>query len=214
MAQLKLPRLSANTPILSGGPAKVAVSSLGQNGGGNAASREFSRHWNEAMSQIETTVNEVLAAQEAAAAANAAAAAANTAAAAANTAAADAADTADAVMSASNINNSYVSGLTLTAADAGTDATASISAHTRVYGDGTSVAVNAGTVLHLLYSTNYWIYYDQASRAGGAVTYAASTAPIGNRPPDQHFVGAISTPAALGAPSNGHGANPPGYAAP
>lgn len=182
------------------------------------------------------------AAQTAANAANAAAAAANTAAATAqtsaatantaattaqasattanisattaNTAATAAQTTATTVTAANSLQNSYVTGATLTGTDAGANVTVTVSAHTRMYGNGTSVAVSAGSVTALAYSTLFYIYYDDAARTGGAVTYAATTssataAQTGNR----HLVGSVLTPAALAAPSTGKYVQPPGVGA-
>lgn len=193
---LNLPRLQRTVAI---------VDKVGQPG------VAFHRWWQSVAESIETafanleaTVTAVAAAQAAANAANAAAAAADAAAAAAQTAADD-------VTTESNLVNSYVTGLTLGATDAGASASISISAHNRVYGDGASVSVNAGNLTGLAYSTAYYVYYDQASRAGGAVTYQATTsqatsAQTGNR----HFVGVITTPAAAGGPTSGYGVAPPG----
>lgn len=111
------------------------------------------------------------------------------------------------------INNSYVTGMTIQATDAGASATITIGNHTRVYGDGSSVAVTGGTVPTLAYSTSYYVFYDQSSRAGGAVSYQAATtiATAGNSAtnPFRTFVGAVVTPAALGTPIKGIGALPP-----
>jgi hypothetical protein len=62
------------------------------------------------------------------------------------------------------------------------------------------VAVSGGTLTARAYSTDYFIYYDDPTRAGGAVTYQSTTseataAQIG----DRHTVGEILTPAALAA---------------
>ena len=117
----------------------------------------------------------------------------------------------------SELTNSYVDGLTLTATDAGASATITISGHNRVYpktdGTGTPVAVTGGSLSGLAYSTQYWIYYDQPSRAGGAVTYFASTSPTAQIG-DRHNVGAVTTPAAAGAPIPGNVIRPPGYVEP
>jgi hypothetical protein len=171
--------------------------------------------WDEVATAVETsftgledTVAAIAAAQAAADAANAAAAAAD--------AAADAAqDTADAITSEAALSGSYVSGLTLSAADAGTDATITISGHTRHYtqpdGSTDDYAVTGGNVTGLAYDTLYYIYYDDAARDGGAVTYVATTteataAQIG----DRHTVGAIRTPVAAAPPTSGSGTRPPG----
>ena len=127
-------------------------------------------------------------------------------------AAADAAQgAADGVNAASALANSYVTGLTITATDAGASVTVNISGHTRVYGDGTSVAVTGGTLLGQPHSTIIYVYYDQASRAGGAVPYVATTniddvAQLN----DRHSVASVETPAAAAPPNNGGGVRPPG----
>ncbi len=175
--------------------------------------------WQQVVEKIEAQEVAQDAAITAIAAAQAAAAAANTAAATANAAAATAQTAATTVTDAQEIVNSYVSGATLTASDAGASATITISAHTRHYpqADGTtiSVAVNGGTLMGLAYSTAYWVYYDDATRAGGAVTYASTTnegtsAQTGAR----HSVGAVTTPAAAGANTAGRAVRWPGYTQP
>lgn len=166
---------------------------------------------NGAFANIESVVNAqggildaITAAQDAADTAHAAADAANTAASNAQTAA-------DTVTADASLTNSYVTGLTLQGTDAGSDATVTISGHTRVYGDGTSVSVTGGNVAGLAYSTPYYIYYDQASRAGGAVTYQATTSQsTAAQTGDRHLVGLVTTPAALGGAVNGDGVLPPG----
>jgi hypothetical protein len=164
--------------------------------------------FNKAFGQIETQINDILDVQAATDAANAAAAAADAAAVAAQT-------TADDITSANALGNSYVTGITITATDAGADVTITISAHTRHYPqpDGTTVdvAVSGGSLTGRAYSTTYYVYYDDASRAGGAVTYQSTTseataAQIG----DRHTVGGVETPAALGAPKTGGYTRPPG----
>lgn len=122
---------------------------------------------------------------------------------------------ADAVTSASALGSSYVSGVTISASDAGTNVTITISAHTRHYPqvDGTTVdvAVGAGSILGLSYTTDYYIYYDDAGRTGGAVSYLSTTseataAQTGAR----HTVGLVTTPAAAGAATGGSYTRPPG----
>lgn len=182
----------------------------------------FRHQWQRFCEQLETALDSlsdaiaaVAAAQAAADAANDAAADAAAAAAAADTAAANAQDTADNITSANEIATSYVSGATITATDAGADVTIDISAHTRHYPqpDGSTVnkAVNAGQLTGRAYSTRYYIYYDDAARTGGAVTYASTTseataAQIG----DRHVVGSVLSPAAAGAPTGGGTVRPPG----
>ena len=104
-----------------------------------------------------------------------------------------------------------MTGLTVTATDVGIDVDIVISSHTRVYGDGTSVAVTGSTLSSQPYSTIIFIYYDQASRAGGSVSYTTTTnindvAQLG----DRHSVASIETPAPAGPPGNGNPVKPPG----
>jgi hypothetical protein len=192
---------------------------VGQDG---TASRDFTVWWQRLVEAIETQEGgqddliEALAdAVAAIAAAQAAADAANAAAAAADTAAANAQTTADDITAANEIGTSYVSGVTITATDAGADVTIDITAHTRHYpqpdGSTTNVAVNAGQLTGRAYSTSYYIYYDDAARTGGAVTYASTTssataAQLG----DRHAVGLVLTPAAAGGPISGRYVDPPG----
>lgn len=181
----------------------------------------FERYWDESARSIESALNSILslpainaaiaAATASAAAANTAAATANTAATTANTAATTAQTTATASVAATALLNSYPTGVTITGTDAGTNVTVSVSAHNRVYPPSTTVAVSAGSITALAYSTTYFIYYDDSARTGGAVTYVATTsastaAQTGNR----HLVGSVLTPAALAAASTGKYVQPPG----
>jgi hypothetical protein len=188
-------------------------------------SPEFQVWWQQVVEAVESEVGALeaadaanaaaVAAAAAAAAANAAATAAGAAAATANTAAAAAQTTADDITTASTLANSYVTGLTLSAADAGADVTITISAHTRHYpqpdGSTVSVAVSGGTLTARAYSTDYFIYYDDPTRAGGAVTYQSTTSEAtAAQTGDRHTVGEILTPAALAAATDGSGTRAPG----
>jgi hypothetical protein len=91
------------------------------------------------------------------------------------------------------------------------DATITIANHTRKYTDATSKSVTGNTITGLSYSTTYAVYYDQTSRAGGGVTYHATTDPntgLANAAAGRHFCGKITTPASGGAATSG-GVNPP-----
>ena len=183
---------------------------------------QFQQNWQNQGKAIEgaiqilaEAVDGILAAQAAAEAANAAAAVAQDAAATAQVAAEAANDAAAAVGSEGTITASGTSGLTLTATDAGTDATVNISAHTRIYGDGSSVSVSAGSITGLAYSTDYWVFYDDPTRAGGAVTYQHSTDPADAvQTGDRHSVGAVTTPAAAAPDNNGKEVLPAGVVYP
>lgn len=112
-----------------------------------------------------------------------------------------------------SISASWTSpGTILTASDAGTDATITIAAHSRKYGDTTEVSVNGGSLTGLAYSTKYYLYYDQTSRAGGVVTYLSATNPntaLPNAAEGRHFCGFVTTPASGGGDTSG-GVSPPG----
>lgn len=154
-----------------------------------------------AFQSLEEQIALIAAAQAAADAADAAAIAANAAAVIAQDAADDALLAADGAASVGQITSSGVAGLTMTATDAGADVTITISAHTRIYGDGTTVSVSGGSLTGRSYSTDYYIYYDDVARAGGAVSYqSTTTAATAAQTGDRHSLGAVSTPAAAGAP--------------
>jgi|GEM_PF-6512459 len=93
-----------------------------------------------------------------------------------------------------------VSGLDLTASDAGSDVTIDIAAGSRTVGSRT-ITIEAGSVTGLTYSTLYYVYYRDPNRAGGAVNYLATTdaslptADTANVP-----VGNLTTPAASAPP--------------
>lgn len=165
---------------------------------------QFQRLWQETVSRIETFVNDLASTVAAIAAAQATA----------DQAVADAAAaqaTADAAGSNSSLLGSYADALTITGTDPGPSASILISNHQRYYSDGTNVGVSMGAVTGLAYATLYYVYYDQDSRAGGVVTYVATTNPItaaqtGNR----HTVGSVTTPVAAAPDTDGQYASPPG----
>ena len=167
---------------------------------------DFLRAFNSAIQSLVNNANATNAALEAAGIAQAAAVVAME-------AAETAQGAADISANAMALANSYVEGIAVTATDAGANVTVNISAHTRVYASvpPTSVSVNGATITGLAYATQYYFYYDQASRAGGTVTYVASlvstdVAQVG----DRHSVASVLTPVALAAPNNGNGVSPPG----
>ena len=100
------------------------------------------------------------------------------------------------------------------ASDVGSDVTITIDSHTRVYSDK-AVLVDSGTFTGKAFSTLYLIYYDDAGREGGAVTYAITTDPSiaynSATYPDRHHVGSIITPADGGTDTGGSGGAPPGW---
>jgi hypothetical protein len=101
----------------------------------------------------------------------------------------------------------------ITAADVGSDVTATIAAHNLIY-DSTTLAYNSGTITGLSFSTTYYIYVDDPTKAGGAVTYVATTTAtdITNNI-GRYYVGEITTPAdgagdTTGGGGGGAGAGP------
>ncbi len=97
------------------------------------------------------------------------------------------------------------SALPLTAADVGSDTTITIASH-NVHFDGNTLAYNSGTITGLGFSTKYYIYADDATRAGGAVTYVSSTTSTDMvASADRYYVGAITTPADGGGGTSGGG---------
>lgn len=106
----------------------------------------------------------------------------------------------------------------LSADDAGTDATITIAAHTRVYPvqgtvDVADLSVLAGSVTGLAFSTGYYVYYDDTTLADTTPTFLAATdsetAQVGAAA-GRHFVGFVTTPADGGGSTGGTGGFPPG----
>lgn len=105
----------------------------------------------------------------------------------------------------------------VSATDAGSDATIAIAAHTRRYGDGTTLAVGAGSITGLAYSTLYTVYYDDPTCANATPTYQASTELEDGQPnaaDGRHYVDQITTPASGGGGTSGGGYLPPGGGGP
>jgi hypothetical protein len=130
----------------------------------------------------------------------------------ANTTAGTAQTTANTVKRDDAISTSWTSpGAILSATDAGSSATITIANHTRNYTDVSTVSVTGGSLTALAYSTLYYVYYDQTSRAGGSVTYHSTTNPntaMANAAAGRHYCGSVTTPAAGGGSTSG-GVNPP-----
>jgi methyl-accepting chemotaxis protein len=125
----------------------------------------------------------------------------------ATTNAATAQTTADTVKRDDSISTSWTSpGVILSATDAGTNATITITGHTRKYTDVSNASVTGSTITGLAYSTQYYVYYDQTSRAGGGVTFHATTDPNVAQPgaaAGRHYCGDVTTPASGGAATSG-----------
>lgn len=178
----------------------------------NHGTLTFHQWWDRAMNSIEKALSGLGENIEAIEAALEAAGIAISAAESAQAAAEAAQAAAQSGSSVSKLSGSGVTGMTFSATDAGTNATITISSHTRVYSDGVQVSVSGGSVTGLSYSTRYYVYYDDPEFDGGGVSYVATTvqadsAQTGNR----HFVGTVVTPAAAGAPQDGQTPPVPGH---
>ena len=114
----------------------------------------------------------------------------------------------------SSLVNSYIDPSTALTTALSTDkATASIivANHSRVYGDGTRVAVRGATLAGLSLATTYYVTYIDAARTGGAVSYTTTTdsaqAAQGN---NRHLVGTVMTPGSDGTGGQSGGTTGPG----
>lgn len=97
------------------------------------------------------------------------------------------------------IQNSFTVGLTMTSSDTGSStANIVISNHTRRYLDGDR-AITGVTLTGLLNATEYYIYYDDGTRAVAAPTFIATTTAANSvlsaTNSGRHFVGSITTQA-------------------
>lgn len=88
--------------------------------------------------------------------------------------------------------------------------TITITAHTRVYGDGASVAVNGGSLSGWTQGQFVQVYYDDAGRAGGTVSYQGTVDVIAQAGA-RHIVGGVAIPLAGEVPVDGIPPFPPGY---
>jgi hypothetical protein len=141
-------------------------------------------------------------AQAAADTANAAAATAQAAATEANTAASTAQTVADTATQTIALTAAFSPDVVITASADGATAKIVISDHTMIYPDKV-VNVTGDTLTGLDYNTSYDIYYDDAGRVGGAVTFHAvtdGTAFPSPTNPNRIYVGTQKTPATSGDP--------------
>lgn len=165
---------------------------------------EFQLRWQRLCEAVESSVNSINTQVNSNTAIIAALQATNAVAQAANDNAQSASDTI-------SIANSYVS--PFNAVTAANDGTVSIAAHTRFYGDGSSVSVNAGSVSGFSSSDYVTVYYQDAAREGGAVSYFGTTSAVAQKG-NTHVVGQVTIPAGGDPPSTGSGTSAPGYTVP
>lgn len=168
-------------------------------------SRVFLRFINGSIRSLKNGINGIQSALDAAGIATAAAATA--------TAAAAAATSATAAASAEQaLVNSYMDPTSVISA---TTADITVASHDRIYTTNplTVTPVTGATVPHAFAAaTTVYVYYVDAARAGGAVTYDLSiTAPT--QTGDVHVIGAVTIPAA-GTQAGGNGPRRPGEVEP
>lgn len=172
------------------------------------------RYWDSSMTQIEKTLNAILAIpliEDALADLDTAIAAADAAAASANAAAAS-------VTSEQSIVTSFPDNFVSPLISADNLGNVTIVTHDRVYGDSVlnpTVSVAGATIATAAASgSTVRVYYNDPARAGGTVTYLFTVDPTS--PPVQggnvHSVGAVTIPAA--GTQGGNGVRPPGYVEP
>jgi hypothetical protein len=93
----------------------------------------------------------------------------------------------------------------LTATDAGASATVNVAGFAAQVA-GKTVTYNSGSITALSYSTLYWVFFNDPTLSGGAVTYLASTSkPDTLNSTGNLFVGSVQTPAALASNTTGNG---------
>lgn len=123
--------------------------------------------------------------------------------------AASAVQTANATQASISLANSYVSPVGVLTASS--DGTVTIAAHTRVYGDGTSVNVNGGTVTAT--GSFATVFYIDGAREGGAVVYQVTSSAVAQEG-SVHVVGQVAIPLAGEPDVAGSGPTAPGYLPP
>lgn len=111
------------------------------------------------------------------------------------------------------VEGSYTSPVSV--GSASSSGTITIAAHTRYYAgvEADSVSVNAGSVTGLSSGDYATVFYRDAARAGGAVTYEATTSAIAQTG-NIHIVWMGEIPSAGDPPSTGNSPSAPGYIPP
>ena len=116
-----------------------------------------------------------------------------------------------AVEATTSLAISYTDPVSVLMADSAGNVT--VAAHIRRYSNGASVSVNGGSVSGFASGNYVTVYYIDAGREGGAVTYQATTAAI-SQEGNTHIVGSVFIPAAGEPPASGAGSSAPGYIPP
>lgn len=165
---------------------------------------EFQRRFQDVVNAIESAINALNTQVNSNTAVIAALQAASTQAQAAN-------DNATAVGTRTSIEGSYPDPTKVLTASG--DGTITISAHKRRYTDGTFASVNAGSVSGLANEVLHTVFYRDAAREGGAVTYEVSTMVVAQAD-NIHVVGRVEVPASGAANATGDSPTAPGVPPP
>ena len=118
---------------------------------------------------------------------------------------------ADEVDARVSLADSYTDPVSVLTAES--DGSIAIAAHTRIYGNGTSVSVNSGALSGFAQGAYVGVYYQDAARDGGAVTYQGTTNAVAQEGA-RHVVGFVTIPASGEPPADGGGGGGPGYTPP
>lgn len=127
----------------------------------------------------------------------------------ANRKAEQAADSVAVVQAETRLQGSYTSPQNAVTADSAGNIT--IASHTRVYTDGTSVAITGGALSGFAIGNAVGVYYDDPTFANPAPTFLADTGGgEAVQTNTRHVVGFVVIPGAGDPPASGDGPTPPG----
>lgn len=93
------------------------------------------------------------------------------------------------------------------------DGTITIAAHVRAYTSGESVNIDAGSISGLTNEVKYTVFYSDAAREGGSVTYQASIMAVAQGG-NVHVLGQVTIPASGSANNSGSSPTAPGVPPP
>lgn len=124
----------------------------------------------------------------------------------------------ESIRETARINSYTVPTNVLTAADAGSNVTITIAAHTRVYPvqgaiDVPDVTIPMAQITGLPYSANLYVYYDDVTMTDTTPNFIATNSATEAQPgfaAGRHFVGFVVTPAMGAGSTGGTGGYPPG----
>jgi hypothetical protein len=119
--------------------------------------------------------------------------------------------TASQVQAATSLASSYTDPISVLSAD--NTGSITVAAHTRRYTDGSSASVDAGSLSGFANGAYITVFYEDAGREGGAVTYQGTTQAV-SQEGNVHIVGSVTIPQAGDPPADGTSPTAPGFAPP